>query len=229
MSGLIGVAGLGIAGPAWAVTSVSTLKCTGRTVVSVPASPEVFEIGDSLTVGDWCYATKAARASLRFAERKLSVRVDARVGRLTSPGVDVLEGAYPNPLTLPGTVVFALGTNDAVSGIPLVSYMAQLGAVVDFVGPSRRLYLVTIAYTGARVPLRRRVAAFNIAARQLAASHPNVHVVDFGVLAAAHRGWFAADGVHLGPIGYSARADLIARAIQVCTVGCPVVAPPQHP
>jgi hypothetical protein len=60
-------------------------------------------------------------------------------------------------------------------------------------------------------------AGLNRALDRLAASNPNLLVVDWVGMVETNRGWLALDGVHATPSGSAARGEAIAQAVQACT------------
>jgi len=128
-------------------------------------------------------------------------RVDAQVSRQFSKGVSVLR-RYARSRATPRNVVVALGTNGTVSP-------TDCRAMVRAAGPSRRVFFVN------NHAARSWTAGNNRAIRACAASFSNNRaiVVDWATSAAAHPGWFGADGIHPNASGRRQYMGLIESAV----------------
>ena len=103
---------------------------------------------------------------------------------------------------LPRLVVIALGTNATVS-------RGDISAALRILGPKRLLGLVTPRETGGVSGSDTRVV------RQAGRRHPRrVLVLDWVAYSRGHPGWFAPDGIHLGPGGAAGIARLLASGIR---------------
>ena len=111
---------------------------------------------------------------------------------------------------LPGVVVVALGTND-ISWVDEVTTARRVSALLDRIGPRRQVLWVDLHLTRSAW-LDARAARFNALLRAHAARRPNLTVVGWHRVAAAHRirGF---DGIHYGPSGYRLRAQVVSAAI----------------
>jgi lysophospholipase L1-like esterase len=128
-------------------------------------------------------------------------RVDAQVSRQFSMGVSVLR-RYAGSRATPRNVVVALGTNGTVSP-------TDCRAMVRAAGTSRRVFFVN------NHAARSWTASNNRAIRGCAASFSNNRaiVVDWATAAAAHPGWFGADGIHPNASGRRQYMGLIESAV----------------
>ena len=171
-------------------------------VAALPSgAPEVFVVGDSLTVGaePWL-AGAMARRGLRLAG------VDARVSRPVDEGLAVLQQLGGS---LPSTVVIALGTNNL--GASPAEVDRWVGTARRLVG-DRRLIWVNLRCDPAVAAHLERYRAVNAA---LAAAAPR-----YGVEIADWDGWAAGagvpngrDGVHYTEDAYRLRALFYAAAL----------------
>jgi peptidoglycan/LPS O-acetylase OafA/YrhL/lysophospholipase L1-like esterase len=190
-----------------ATTTLPVVVATTTTVpgvvppVSVPAPvpvtapkpplPSAIVIGDSVALG----ATPALKAAFGG-----DVVVDAAVGRQSSVLGDVV-GYYLAQERLPGNVVIHLGNNGLVSE-------SALQAVLDQIGPGRRVFIVNV-----RVPKPWAGKANSVLERVAESDPPRIRLVDWYGASAGHGNWFAADGVHLTEAGGAAYAQLIAGSV----------------
>jgi hypothetical protein len=165
-------------------------------------SGRVFVVGDSLAEG-----TEEPLARLLPGWR---IRTSAYTGRSTADGVSEITGASG----LPPVLVVSLGTNDDPSATS--TFAGQVGAVLEAAGPSRCVIwpnIVRPPYGGVSY------AGYNRVLARLAATNPNLIVVDWVGIVKSNPGVLAPDGVHATPTGYGARARAIASAITVCGAG----------
>jgi lysophospholipase L1-like esterase len=165
-------------------------------------SGRVFVVGDSLAEG-----TEAPLAQLLPGWR---IRTSAYTGRPTADGVSEITSAG----NLPRVLVVSLGTNDDPSATS--TFAGQVEAVLEAAGPSRCVVwpnIVRPPYAGVSY------AGYNRVLARLAATHPNLTVVDWVGIVKGDPGLLAPDGVHATPTGYQARAQEIASAITVCGAG----------
>lgn len=159
----------------------------------------VFSVGDSLGVGTKPYLPRA------LPDWKVSQSVS--ISRFVDQGVAILR----NRRSLPGAVVFALGTNNDAHDVS--GFRSAVEAAVGIVGKTRCLVVPNIV----RPPVGgASYSGFNSALRDLARRHENLRVVDWAGLVAANRGWLASDGVHVNATGYMARAKAIAKQVERC-------------
>lgn len=156
---------------------------------SAPTTP-VHLLGDSLAVGIAPYLDAG------LGDRPLTT--DAAEGRGTATMVSLLS---PYAATSAPTWVVSLGTNDNPAEFP-----AQAAAVMDLAGPQR----CVVWFDVWRVDID---DAINATLLQLAAENPNLHVVPWHDVAAAHQDWFSGTDVHPSTAGYAVRGQLAVDAI----------------
>jgi hypothetical protein len=162
----------------------------GQTITVNPtaspvAGPPPLVIGDSVL-----YDAAKVLAADGFA-------VNAMVCRQMSQGIALLEAKAG---TLPHLVVVELGTNGPVT-------RADIEQVLAILGPSRILALVT-PHNGVAPEADTVIRAAEGEYRG------HVGVLDWDRYSAAHPGWFASDGVHLGgSAGINAFAQLIETTL----------------
>lgn len=145
-------------------------------------------LGDSVMLGALPALESHGFRALAKESRQFGYAVDA-VTRRAQKG------------TLPRNVVVHLGTNGTIDD-------SDCRAVVDAVGPERRLFLVTV-----RVP-RPWQASNNRELRACAATAPDrVVVLDWHAVSADHPQWFYDDGIHLRPVGQEAYAAFVADQV----------------
>lgn len=185
------------------VHAAQAVACTATTAWSSPATADVMVVGDSLSVGDWCFARSAAN---EYSSRGLLAAVDARQGRFTSAGLSIVRLAQ---LSLPPQVVFALGTNDVTGGLPVATYRNSVESVIRIAGPDRQVHLVTVH--SSRNP--DAASTYNQEMWALAARHPNVSVIDWSTVVKSRLALLTLDGVHLTVAGYRTRAAFIASEV----------------
>ena len=159
----------------------------------------VFSIGDSLGEGTRPYLPRA------LSDWKVDQSVSN--SRHAPEGVSILRARNG----LPSVIVYALGTNDDPRSVS--SFSSSISAVLDLAGSTRCGVVPNIV----RPPVAgTSYAGYNKALASLARRHHNLRVVYWVSLVARHRGWLAADGVHVGATGYAARARAIAAQVERC-------------
>jgi hypothetical protein len=144
-------------------------------------------IGDSVLLG----AVRQVAAA--------GFEVDTRGCRQVGEGLKVIA-ARRRAHTLPPVVVLALGTNGSIR-------MRDIRAALRIVGSERVLGLVTPRELGGGSGADARVV--RAAGRRFAG---RVLVLDWVRFSRGHGGWFAGDGIHLGPGGAAGLARLLRRA-----------------
>jgi hypothetical protein len=159
----------------------------------------VLVVGDSLEVGSGPYL----RGLLP------GVRIDAEKGRTSTTGVDVLASRL-DPADR--VVVFPMGTNDSPADPGRLA--ADLAAVRQLAG-DRCIVVATLQRPRVGgvpiVGLNRVVERF--------AAQTGAQVMDWNTVVRAIPSLLVSDGVHGTGEGYSARASLIAEAVQSCGAG----------
>jgi lysophospholipase L1-like esterase len=159
----------------------------------------VFAIGDSLGEG--------TRPYLPGALRGWKVSQSVSVSRFLDEGVSIVR----NRGSLPGVIVFALGTNNDASQAS--TFRNSVEAVLGIAGRTRCVVVPNIV----RPPVGgRSYSGFNQALADVAKHHDNLRVVDWAKLVSRNRGWLAGDGVHVNATGYQARARAIANQVERC-------------
>lgn len=157
-----------------------------------PPKPDVFVVGDSLTVGSSPYI----RAGLRRGFG--NVTVDARVGRMTAEGLALLSHGRSAELW-----VVALGTNDG----PLPWIMRQHVRAAVRNAKSRPVLWVSIWRSPA-------YQAVNHMLSREARRSPHLNVLRWDRYLGSHRYLLAADGVHLSATGYEVLGGRIAERVR---------------
>ena len=145
--------------------------------------------------------------------------------RLVAPSCRGREGRTP-PTALEAiratrgtyhTVVVATGYNDAAPG-----FEASFRAVVDQARAQgvERIVWFTLRENAAYVPpgapdQQAMYPEMNTTLRRLVASgaYPDVVIADWHAYTTSRAHWFAADGVHYGPVGAWAAADYVSRTM----------------
>jgi lysophospholipase L1-like esterase len=157
-----------------------------------PVDPRVFVEGDSLTVGMAPYLPALMGSGW-------DLTVDAGIGRATPAGISILAQRGSD---IGATLVVALGTNDTADPAAFSSHIDQ----VMHIAGTRRVIWVTVARAGWE-----RLDTALLAAQ---ARWPNLQVIDWRPVIAAHPDMRGADGIHLTEAGYRLRARFVAAAIQ---------------
>jgi lysophospholipase L1-like esterase len=159
----------------------------------------VFVVGDSLGEGTQPYLPGDLHG--------WKVSQTVAVSRFLSDGVSIVRSRG----SLPGAIVFALGTNDDPHNVS--SFSGAIQSVLQAAGNTRCVVVPNIV----RPPVGgASYAGFNNALAALARHHDNLRVVDWVGLVSANRGWLASDGVHVNATGYMARARAIANQVEAC-------------
>jgi lysophospholipase L1-like esterase len=158
----------------------------------------VLHYGDSLAVGTGLYLD-------RFLPG-WTVRSSTDISRHASDAPSALRTLGSS---LPRVVVVSVGTNDDPGAV--TSFRRIVRSTVAVAGPSRCVVWATIV----RPPYRGvSYEEYNDALRAAARRLPNLLVLDWAVMARAHRSWFGVDGVHPTMSGYRARAAATAQLIR---------------
>jgi peptidoglycan/LPS O-acetylase OafA/YrhL len=162
---------------------------------------EVLALGDSVMLG-------ASRALTRVID---GLQVDAEVGRQARDIVARVKELKAQD-QLPPRVIVHMGTNGYVTE-------QQLRVVLDALADRDEVILVN-----AFAP-RRWISVNNDMFRQVAATHPNVTVLDWFTLSTDHPEYFVSDHVHLSTAGLKVFA---AEIVQAGGFAAPGVAPVAH-
>jgi hypothetical protein len=166
----------------------------------LPASQPTLVLGDSL--GLIVYPWLADELPDRY------VSYEAQVGRSTPDTAKRLE-AMPQS-TIPSVVIVSSGTNDGSAAV--VESSAR--QILDRLGPQRCVVWVDVVRpdgVGDTAP------ALNAALDRAVAGRPNVRVLRWSEMVAAHPEWMAGDGIHPNNDGAQARSQAFAQAAQACS------------
>jgi hypothetical protein len=178
---------------------VATLTLAA-TACPAAAAPSLLHVGDSLAQG--------SDPPLRQLLPGWSITTDALKSRPTSAGVAIID----RQPSLPSRLVVELGTNDSPD--QAAQFAGYVRHVLALAGPNRCVVWVNIH----RPPYKGiSYAGFNRALDQIAATSPNVAVVDWNGMVRSGQAQVAGDGVHATPDGYRARAAAIAQALEGCS------------
>ena len=116
--------------------------------------------------------------------------------------------------------VIALGFSDILNnmqdprfvGSPVPTVVSILEEVLTEIGTDRTVGVLNLygatAFAGARATL------FNEGLAQVAATWPNVHIIDWATVASPHRAWHMADGIHYRWRGPLERHRFVVNAIR---------------
>jgi hypothetical protein len=127
------------------------------------------------------------------------IGVNAKVGRQFADGLRVVHRLVTAG-TMPKRVIVHLGTNGWIDP-------TACSALVDEVGHSRRVFLVTI-----RVP-RDWMRPNNELLRACDAAHERVHLIRWAMVSGRHPEWFADDGYHLNADGQAEYAGYLDEQV----------------
>jgi peptidoglycan/LPS O-acetylase OafA/YrhL/lysophospholipase L1-like esterase len=161
---------------------------------SVPPGDLIVGFGDSVLSG----------AAPAVYERFPGILLDAEPIRQWSDAPAVVRQAL-DAGTLRSAVVLAFGTN---AGLESDESQQALRAVLDALGPSRRVVIVNTVGASNWVP------ASNATLAEISAEHPNTIVADWHSVVAADPGLLHTDRTHPDMDGIKVYADLIARSLQ---------------
>ena len=150
----------------------------------------VLLLGDSLAVGISTYVDAG------IGERALTV--DAAEGRNTATSVSLLA---PYADTAPPVWLVSLGTNDNID-----EFEQQARQVMKLAGPDR----CVVWFDVWRVETDDTI---NAVLDELAADHPNLHLVPWNSTSEAHPEWFSGVDVHPSSTGYAVRGQMGVDAL----------------
>lgn len=128
------------------------------------------------------------------------INVSAHIGRQLVQTPPVVASLKQNH-ELGRLVILELGTNGAYT-------KGELLALIKSLGPVKHVFLVNT-----RVPMPWQNVV-NTLLQQVAASHPNISLINWYNYSANQNGWFYPDGVHLNPTGSRAYAHLLIQAVK---------------
>ena len=147
-------------------------------------------IGDSVMLG----------AVPDLMEQMPDAKIDAKESRQVRDGVAILRELEAQDL-LGETVVIELGINSY--------FTPETGqALIDYLGPKREIYWVTVY--GRYLQDQERI---NQVIRGLADANDNVSVIAWDEEAAGHEEWFYNDGIHLNGAGRLGFATLVRESL----------------
>lgn len=129
----------------------------------------------------------------------VDIAIRAEVGRQFDEGLRVVRRLAAKGV-LPKRVIVHLGTNGWIDP-------ADCDTLVDLVGKSRRVFLVTV-----RVP-RDWMQPNNATIRSCAAMHERAHLIRWSTVSGRHPEWFADDGYHLNADGQRVFARFVDREV----------------
>lgn len=130
----------------------------------------------------------------------------AVVGRAT-PATYAALRSLPK---VPPLVLVSLGTND----LDPASFARAAEEILTYLGPHRCVVwsdVVRPDWVGGGA------AAINAVIERLASTRPNLHVLHWTSMVAAHPEWLGGDGIHPRPAGAQARAEAFAAAALACS------------
>ena len=162
----------------------------------------MLDVGDSLSVGTAPYLH--------------TLLLGYRITRVQNVGLHVDEVvqivAARAPAALAHVLVVSAGTNDDPR---LVGRFSQdVERVVSAAGADRCIVWSNIVRPPA---VGASYMGYNRVLRRVAARHARFRVVDWASLVRKNPGWLGADGVHVTPAGYRARAAAIADTVRHCS------------
>lgn len=157
-----------------------------------PASEDFLTvIGDSVFLG----------AAPSFQKLEKNAVIDAKISRQVCQALDVAR-KLDKKKKLGNTVIISLGINGKFNP-------ATGQALIDYLGPDRRIYWVNAF--GKEKKIQKEV---NQTIRELADRNSNVTVIAWADEAAGHADWFYQDGTHLNEKGQPRFAEFIKKALE---------------
>ena len=159
----------------------------------------VFVNGDSLAEGTRPYIPRALG--------NWSVSQSVSISRHAPQGVAILRRMG----NVPPVVVMSLGTNDDPRATS--TFRNAIQETMKIVGRSGCVVWPNIV----RPPVGgASYAGYNGILAEESRKRPNLRVVEWTKIVAAHPGWLAGDRVHVNAAGYQARAEAIAKQVKRC-------------
>ncbi len=179
------------------------VQVTERTIVHAPATEVSKGIRDPVLIGDSVPGDAGDEfiyTGLGWDTRLPDALVDTFIGRRPDQALEVLQG-YLDQSAVGQVVVMACFSNST-------PYPETLEAMVNAIGPQRRLYLVgTVNPDGFQDEANENL-------KNAAKAHDNVYYVDWPSVLEGHlEEYLWADATHLRPEGASVYVDMIVRAI----------------
>ncbi|MHB1130399.1 MAG: SGNH/GDSL hydrolase family protein [Ilumatobacteraceae bacterium] len=112
----------------------------------------------------------------------------------------------------PSAVIVALGSNDLQQSPKPKFHEAQIRELLAVIGDIPVVWVNILRTDQPYYP--KRSAMFNRVLQRIAPEYPNLSIVDWASMLAAHPKWFAYDKLHLQPRGYKVRATVYVEAAQ---------------
>lgn len=164
----------------------------------LPASQPALVLGDSLGLDVYPWLADA------LPDRYVSYA--AEVGRST-PGTAKALAALAS---VPPVVIVSSGTNDGAAAV--VEQSAR--QILDQLGPQRCVVWVDVVRPATFGDSQEAV---NAAIGRATAGRPNVRILRWSEMVAAHPEWMGRDGIHPDDTGARARAEAMAAAAAACS------------
>jgi len=182
------------AAPATAAPATAAPATAAPTTAAPAPVAAVTPPGGAIAIGDSVLEDVALYAPTTLTAH--GVVINAAVSRQWRAGESIVASLRAAG-RLPSVVVMALGTNGPITATDFDAMMAQLA------GASRVVFMTV---TGP-------VAANNAVIRAGVARYGQDVLADWASLSAPHPTWFAADHVHVGPLGAAALGQLLASLL----------------
>jgi len=183
------------------------LSDTAATCARVAHNPAgVLVIGDSITANGF------SDIKGRLARLGHPSCINARVGRPTAEGVEVMR-SYIRTTGIPHTVILALGTNDTLRA---ASMPGQIRAAMFAAGASRRVFWVNVFNAQSTRPVEALAQTQQINYALWRADHYywNLAVVDWSTYIAPRAYYLLqSDGVHPTGLGNQTRTTLMMNGL----------------
>jgi hypothetical protein len=184
--------------PVVALATVLVLGLAGAGPAPMPAAAQadglrISVYGDSVLLG--------AAPSIDAALAGNDVTIDAHEDVSLLGSLGTLSAARPG---IGDVVVLDLGYNDGPDPAAWQNRIDQALATLD--GVPRVIWVGQSAWTGGRTAMNEQLVAEQ-------AAHPNLEVVDWASVVAAHPDYVYGDGVHLTAPGQQAMADLVKARV----------------
>ena len=160
----------------------------------------VFHVGDSLGVGTKPYLTQA------LDDWKVDQSV--KVARHGFEAISILR----NRGHLPGAIVMSIGGNDDPNNVD--GFRQTVAKTMRIAGPKR--CVVWPNHFSSKPVNGGTFDGYNRVLEDFEDRNRNFRIVNWVAIARAHPGWLAADGLHVNPTGYQARARAIAKQVRKC-------------
>lgn len=130
-------------------------------------------------------------------------------------GVKTYKKLIENGLR-PSAVIVALGSNDLQHSAKPKFYEERIRELLALIGDIPVVWVNVLRTDEPYYP--KRSAMFNRILQRIAPEYPNLTIVDWASMLAAHPKWFDYDKLHLRPNGYKVRATVYVQAAQALWV-----------